>query len=95
MFRTAGLVGWWALAVLPLSAGLAQAVLMGAVLPAEYHIDPLTYKKEWANADHGALRAPFDGSHGWYLQNNAGEPVAVRLRLGGFYEMRANTHAAE
>lgn len=55
----------------------------------------LTYKKDWANTDHGALRAPFDGIHGWYLQNNAAEPVTVRLRLSGFYEMRADPHAAE
>lgn len=55
----------------------------------------LTYKKGWGNADNGAMRAQFDGIHGWYLQNNSEHPVVVRLRLSGFYEMRANPSASE
>jgi hypothetical protein len=35
----------------------------------------------------GALRAPFDGIHGWFLQNQSAQPVTVRLRLAGFYEL--------
>ena len=33
----------------------------------------------------GALRAPFDGIHGWYLQNQSDEDLVVRLRVAGFY----------
>lgn len=36
---------------------------------------------------HGMLVAPIDGVHGWYLQNQSGAPVVVRLRLSGFYEI--------
>ncbi len=34
----------------------------------------------------GALVAPFDGIHGWYLQNQSAGPVVVHLTLAGFYE---------
>jgi hypothetical protein len=38
-------------------------------------------------SSHGMLVAPIDGVHGWYLQNQSGAPVVVRLRLSGFYEI--------
>ncbi len=37
---------------------------------------------------HGSLIVPFAGIHGWFLQNQEGEPVVVRLRMSGFYELR-------
>jgi hypothetical protein len=33
----------------------------------------------------GAFEAPFDGTHGWYWQNNGGETVTVVLETSGFY----------
>jgi hypothetical protein len=38
----------------------------------------------------GALVAPFEGIHGWYLQNQSLKPVVVHLRLSGFYELLPN-----
>lgn len=35
----------------------------------------------------GSLIAPFEGIHGWYLQNQSDKPVVVHLRLSGFYEL--------
>ncbi|MCB1886032.1 MAG: hypothetical protein KDH20_00375 [Rhodocyclaceae bacterium] len=34
----------------------------------------------------GAFRAPFDGAHGWYWQNNGEAPVTIRLKISGFYD---------
>ncbi len=33
----------------------------------------------------GALRAPFTGIHGWYLNNQSTEDVVVRLKVAGHY----------
>lgn len=33
----------------------------------------------------GTFTAPFDGSHGWYWQNNSVAPVTVKVRVSGFY----------
>jgi hypothetical protein len=46
-----------------------------------------TYKQATATGAKGALTAPFDGVHGWYLQNQSEKPVVVRIRLSGFYEL--------
>ena len=35
----------------------------------------------------GSLVAPFEGVHGWYLQNQSDKPVAVHLKVSGFYEL--------
>lgn len=47
------------------------------------------------SASHGMLVAPFDGIHGWYLQNQSAGPVVVHLRLSGFYTMRPVPTAPE
>jgi len=47
----------------------------------------VNYKKATGLRQQGALVAPFDGIHGWYLQNQALPPVVVRMRLAGFYEL--------
>ena len=36
----------------------------------------------------GSLIAPFAGIHGWFLQNQEGEPIVVTLKMSGFYELR-------
>jgi hypothetical protein len=53
-----------------------------------------TYKKGAGVESHGSVTAPFDGIHGWYLQNQAEKPVVVRLKLSGFYEMPPDPYAA-
>jgi hypothetical protein len=63
--------------------------------PAQPDVQVLDYAKGTGIASHGALVAPFDGIHGWYFQNQSDAPVTVRLKLEGFYEMRADPFAAE
>ena len=46
-----------------------------------------TYKQATGTGANGSLVAPFEGIHGWYLQNQSARPVKVRLRLSGFYEL--------
>jgi hypothetical protein len=55
----------------------------------------VTYRKGAGIASNGAIVAPFDGIHGWYLQNQAERPVVVRLTLSGFYELPDDPYAAK
>ncbi|BBB26265.1 hypothetical protein [Amphritea japonica] len=34
----------------------------------------------------GAFEAPFEGTHGWYWQNNSSTPVTIHLETSGFYK---------
>jgi len=45
------------------------------------------YRKGIMASDNGALVAPIDGVHGWYLQNQSAKPVVVHLKIAGFYEL--------
>jgi hypothetical protein len=55
----------------------------------------VTYRKGSGIGSNGAIVAPFDGIHGWYLQNQAERPVVVKLQLSGFYELPENPYAAK
>jgi hypothetical protein len=46
-----------------------------------------TYKQATGAHANGALTAPFDGVHGWFLQNQSAKAVIVKIRLSGFYEL--------
>lgn len=46
-----------------------------------------TYRQAVGASDNGSLTAPFDGVHGWYLQNQSETPVVVHLKLAGFYDL--------
>jgi hypothetical protein len=46
-----------------------------------------TYKQATGMGAKGALTAPFDGVHGWFLQNQSAKAVIVKIRLSGFYEL--------
>jgi len=46
-----------------------------------------TYKQATGTSANGALAAPFDGVHGWFFQNQSENPVVVRLKISGFYEL--------
>src|SRR5262245_22155600 len=54
-----------------------------------------TYRKGGGTSANGSMVAPFDGIHGWYLQNQSPEPVTVRLKISGFYEVPPNPYAAK
>ncbi len=45
------------------------------------------YRKATGGSESGALVAPFDGIHGWYLRNDSDSPIVVRLTVAGFYEL--------
>jgi len=44
------------------------------------------YKIHSDGSEAGSLVAPFDGIHGWYLNNQSNDDITVRLRVAGFYE---------
>ena len=46
-----------------------------------------TYKQATGTSAQGALTAPFDGVHGWFLQNQSAKAVVVKVRLSGYYEL--------
>jgi hypothetical protein len=45
------------------------------------------YEQKTGVKSSGSLIAPFQGVHGWYLQNQGGKPVTVHLRMSGFYQL--------
>ena len=45
------------------------------------------YARQTALHSSGSLRAPFDGVHGWYLQNQSDKAAVVHLQVSGFYEL--------
>ena len=49
--------------------------------------DLMFYRKATGGTERGALLAPFTGIHGWYLRNDGDQPIVVRLKVAGFYEL--------
>ena len=47
----------------------------------------ISHKSGVGVGGNGSLVAPFEGIHGWYLQNQSVKPVVVHLKLSGFYEL--------
>ncbi len=45
------------------------------------------YEQKTGVKSSGSLIAPFEGVHGWYLQNQGGKPVTVHLKMSGFYTL--------
>lgn len=45
------------------------------------------YEQKVGVKSSGSLVAPFEGAHGWYLQNQGGNPVVVHLKVSGFYKL--------
>jgi len=60
----------------------------------DFHGEPADPKKSQSYATgvtnrlSGSLIAPFAGIHGWFLQNQEGDPIVVTLKMSGFYELR-------
>jgi hypothetical protein len=50
----------------------------------------ISHKSGLGIGGNGSLVAPFEGIHGWYLQNQSAKPVVVHLKLSGFYELLPN-----
>ena len=46
-----------------------------------------SYVVATANEMKGSFTAPFDGSHGWYWENNTDEDIAVQLKVKGQFEV--------
>lgn len=51
--------------------------------------DLMYYRKATGGTERGMLVAPFSGIHGWYLRNDGDQPIVVRLKVAGFYELLA------
>ena len=49
--------------------------------------DLMYYRKASGGTERGTLVAPFTGIHGWYLRNDGEQPIVVRLKVAGFYEL--------
>ena len=47
----------------------------------------ISHKSGVGIGGNGAMVAPFDGIHGWYLQNQSEKPVVVHLKISGFYDL--------
>jgi hypothetical protein len=45
------------------------------------------YEKGSGATANGSLTAPVDGIHGWYFRNRSDQPIKVRLKLSGFYDL--------
>ena len=70
------------------------------LLPVEFHghthINPdsdseilgtlIFYKKHSDGEEKGSLTAPFDGIHGWYVENNSDQEITIKLDVAGWYE---------
>lgn len=45
------------------------------------------YEKGSGSAANGSLVAPVAGIHGWYFRNRSDQPIRVRVKLSGFYQL--------
>jgi hypothetical protein len=45
------------------------------------------YEKGSGSMANGSLVAPVDGIHGWYFRNRSSQPIKVRVKLSGFYQL--------
>jgi hypothetical protein len=63
--------------------------------PPTPEVKVVTYQKGMGVGSNGSIVAPFDGIHGWYLQNQAERPVVVHLKLSGFYQVPDDPYAAK
>ncbi|MGR9046585.1 MAG: hypothetical protein ACU83N_14940 [Gammaproteobacteria bacterium] len=67
----------------------------GAKLYFDFHGEPKgdktgyfkSFKESTDKQSSGALTAPFEGSHGWYWENNTRAPVTIILNTKGSYQI--------
>jgi len=81
--------------------------VVGAADPRDFHFDQhghttpkagasmtvATFKQGFGLTQQGAVTSPFDGIQGWQFSNSSEQPVVVKLRLSGFYELIAGGEA--
>jgi hypothetical protein len=46
-----------------------------------------TYKQADSLKQQGSLTAPFDGIQGWFFSSGVEQPMVIRLKLTGFYDL--------
>lgn len=46
-----------------------------------------SYETGTTRAANGSLIVPMEGIHGWFFLNQEGHPIAITLKLSGFYEL--------
>ena len=68
-------------------AELLYAEFHGHTEPVNGAGDLMFYRKATGATERGVLTAPFTGIHGWYLRNDSDQPIVVRLKVAGFYEV--------
>jgi hypothetical protein len=76
--------------------------IIGTAEPSDFHYDfhghttpksptesmtVASYKEAYGLSQRGALTAPFDGIQGWLFSNSSDNPLVVRLKLAGFYDL--------
>ena len=80
---------------------VCESEVAGVEAPRDFHYDfhghttpkpgeemtVATYKQAFGLKAQGSLQAPFDGIQGWQFSNSSEEPVVVRVKLTGFYEL--------
>ena len=86
MSKDATLIYEWSVSDIP-NAEEFYYDFHGHTLTNEKEMTVATYKQATATSANGALTAPFDGVHGWFFQNQSVNPVVVRVKISGFYEL--------
>ncbi len=80
------------IAVYSWTSDLAEAGKMGVEFHG--HTEPeageaglvMFYKIHSELSESGALKAPFTGVHGWYLDNQSDQDVTLQLQVAGFFD---------
>jgi hypothetical protein len=88
MNKDATLIYEWSVSDIP-NADEFYYDFHGHTLAEKKEMTVATYTQATATSANGALTAPFDGVHGWFFQNQSINPVIVRVRISGFYELIA------
>jgi hypothetical protein len=86
MSQDATLIYEWSVADIPLASEFYYE-FHGHTMTSTTEMTVVSYKKDTGTSANGALTAPFDGIHGWFFQNQSVNPVVVRVRLSGFYQL--------
>ena len=87
MQKDATLIYTWSVETVPNAMEFYYEFHGHTLTPNEKEMTVASYKKATGTAENGALTAPFDGVHGWYFQNQSVNPVIVRVKISGFYEL--------
>jgi hypothetical protein len=87
MKKDATLIYSWSVGGIPVETEFYSDFHGQTLAPREEDITVATYRQATGTHANGMLTAPFDGIHGWYLQNQSVKAVVVQLKIAGFYEL--------